>query len=253
MIKEERNGGTPMVKKASKLDLILVLSLLGMLSVFVTIISDFILIGKSSTAYSFLEFGTESMWDIEPWRITAGAFIGVVALPFQILGLIPLYFALKPSGKVLPIIVVITNAHMLLMGVAFHISYAYIGSGWNIYHKNELTNQITTEIVNKFDSYWMILAVIIFVELLFGSVIYVIVVLKGKTLFPKWMAIFNPLCIVLYTFPIVFILPAPIGGYIAPAYLNLSTLLFFVITLVVGYKKLKKNENEKEINSSVIG
>jgi len=235
-----------MVKKASKSDLILVLSLLGMLSVLVTIISDFILIGKSSTAYSFLKFGTESMWDIEPWRITAGAFIGVLALPFQVLGLIPLYYALKPSGKILPIMALIANAHMILMGVAFHISYAYIGSGWIIYHKNELTNQITTEIVNKFDSYWKILAVIIIAELLFGSIIYVIVVLKGKTLFPRWMAIFNPLCIVLYTFPFVFILPSPIGGYIAPAYLNLSTLLFFIITLVVGYNKMKRIEDEKE-------
>ncbi|MHB8127425.1 MAG: DUF6796 family protein [Mobilitalea sp.] len=242
-----------MVKKASKSDLILVLSLLGMLSVLVTIISDFILIGKPSTAYSFLKLGTESMWDIEPWKITAGAFVGVVALPFQVLGLIPVYFALKPSGKVLPVMAVIANAHMLLMGVAFHISYAYIGTGWIIYHKNELTNQITTEIVDKFASYWMILVIIMFVELLFGSIIYVIVVLKGKTLFPRWMAIFNPLCIVLYTFPIVFILPSPIGGYIAPAYLNLSTLLFFTITLVVLYKKMKKIESEKEIKGSIIG
>ena len=232
-----------MGKKASKSDIIRVLSLLGMLSVLITIISDFILIGKPSTAYSFLKYGTESMWDIEPWRITAGAFIGVVALPFQLLGLIPVYFALKPAGKVLPIMAVIMNAHTLLIGVAFHISYAYIGSGWIIYHKNELTNQITTEIVSKFASYWWILAVIMVVELLLSSVIYTIVVLKGKTLFPKWMAIFNPLCIVLYTFPLVFILPAPIGGYIAPAYLNLSTLLFFIITLVVVRKKMKKIEN----------
>lgn len=232
-----------MVKKASKSDVILALSLLGMLSVLVTIISDFILIGKSSTAFSFLVLGTESMWDIEPWRITAGAFIGVVVLPFQLLGLVPLYFALKPAGKVLPIIAVLTNAHMLLMGVAFHISYAYIGSGWIVYHKNELTNQITSEIVDKFDSYWMILAVIIVIELLFSSIIYIIVVLKGKSLFPKWMAIFNPLCIVLFTFPLVFILPAPIGGYIAPAYLNLSTMIFFVLIISVGYKRIKRIEN----------
>jgi hypothetical protein len=183
--------------------------------------------------------GTESMWDIAPWRITAGAFIGVVVLPFQILGLIPVYFALKPAGRVLPVMAVIVNAHTLLMGVAFHISYAYIGSGWILHHQDEVTNVVTSDMVDKFASYWMILAVIMFLELLFSSTIYTIVVLKGKSLFPKWMAIFSPLSIVIFTFPLVFLLPYPIGGYIAPAYLNISTMIFFILTIAVGYRKLK--------------
>ncbi len=231
-----------MEKKTSKANIVLILSFLGMASVFVTIISDFILIGKPSAGSSFFMLGTESMWDIAPWRITAGAFIGVVVLPFQLLGLIPLYFALKSAGRVLPLMAMIANAHTLLMGVAFHISYAYIGSGWRLYHENDLQNKITLEMVDQFDFYWFLLVVIMLIELIFSSTIYTIIVLKGKSLFPKWMAVFNPICIVLFTFPIVFLLPSPIGGYIAPAYLNISTMIFFVITITAGYKKLKNLE-----------
>lgn len=228
-----------MAKTTNKKNIILTLSILGMISVLITIISDFILIGKPSNAYSFLKYGTESMWDIAPWRITIGTFLGVVALPFQLLGLIPAYYALKPAGRVLPKIAIITNAHTLLMGVAFHISYAYIGSAWRIYHQNDVQNKITLEMVDRFDFYWRILMVILVSELLFSSILYVLIILKGKSLFPKWMAIFNPLAIVFFTFPLVFAIPAPIGGYIAPAYLNLSTLVFFTLTLKVVYKKIK--------------
>lgn len=231
-----------MGKKASKANLILLLSILGMIGVFVTILSDFILIGKPASAITFFKSGTSSMWDIAPWRITTGAFVGVVVLPFQLLGLIPVYFALKPAGRILPIVAVIANAHTLLMGVAFHISYAYIGSGWRLYYKNDLQNHITIEMVNQFDFYLKLLSVIILTELIFSSAVFIIIVLKGKSLFPKWMAIFNPLGVILIILPIIFLLPYPIGGYLGPACLNIATLIFFIITLSVGYKRIKRAE-----------
>jgi hypothetical protein len=226
--------------KILKVKLVLVLSLLGIASVFITIISDFILIGKPNSAYDFLMLGTKSMWDISALRLTIGAFVGVVILPFQLLGLVPVYYALEPAGKILPIMTIIVNAHTLLMGVAFHISYAFIGSGWTHYYQ-ENANLNTSLLVNQFDLYWMILAVIMFVELLFCSIVYVIVVVKGKTLFPKWMAIFNPMGIIIMTFPLIFAIPYPVGGYVGPAYLNISTMIFFIITLTVAYKKMKQS------------
>lgn len=228
-----------MENKIFKVNLILVLSLLGITSVLITIISDFILLGKPNSAFDFLMLGTKSMWDISSLRLTIGAFIGVVILPFQLFGLVPVYYALKPAGKILPVMTIILNAHTLLMGVAFHISYAFIGSGWNHYYE-ENASLNTSALVNQFDFYWMLLAIIMFCDLLFCSIVYVIVVLKGKTLFPKWMAIFNPMGIIIMTFPLVFAIPYPVGGYVGPAYLNISTMIFFILTLTVGYKKMKQ-------------
>jgi hypothetical protein len=233
------------MKNISKENMIPVLGSLGIVSVVITIISDFILIGKPNSAFAFLMLGTESMWDIPASRIAAGAFIGVAVLPFQLLGLVPAYFALKPAGRLLPMMAVIANAHTLLMGVAFHISYAFIGSGWILHHQ-ENADGITSGLMDRFDLYWRILAVIMFVELLFSSVIYTIVILKGKSLFPKWMAVFNPVGVTVMAFPPVFMLPYPVGGYIAPAYLNISTMIFFIMTLAVGYRRIKEASVYKE-------
>lgn len=228
-----------MEKKTSKANIVLTLGIVGILGVLLTIVSDFILIGKPNSAYSFLKLGTESMANIAQWRITLGAFLGVVVLPFQIAGLISVYHGLKPAGRIIPIVVVITNAHALIMGVAFHISYAFIGSGWKIYYETGPGNKITSQMVERFDLYWKTIVIIMFTELLFSSVIYILLILKGNTLYPKWMALLNPLCIMFFIFPLIFIIPAPFGGFITPAYFNIITMVFFVFSTAVIYKKLR--------------
>ena len=228
-----------MEKRASEANIVLAFGVVGILAVLLTIVSDLILIGKPTSAYSFLKLGTESMADIAQWRITVGTFIGVIVLPFQILGLIPVYHGSKPLGRVVPLIVVITNAHALIMGVAFHISYVYIGSVWKAYYESGLENKVTFEIIKRFDFYWKLIIIIILIELLFSSIIYVLAIMSGRTLYPKWMAILNPLCVLIFVFPIIFILPAPIGGFLASAYVNISTMVFFSISTFVIYKRLK--------------
>jgi len=71
-----------------------------------------------------------------------------------------------------------------------------------------------------------------------SSVLYAYLIKKGKTLYPKWMALFNPIFILIILFPALFILPYPIGGYIAPAYFNISTFIFFCISTKVLYKRM---------------
>jgi len=223
-----------------KTKFILKLGWIGIISVLITIISDFILLGKPSSAYDYFVNGTETMGDITTYRITMGTFIGVIILPFQVMGLIPVYYALKPAGKIIPAVILIMNAHALLMGVAFHISYAYIGLAWKLNHRVDATD-ITMELIKQYDIYWTILIVTIAAEVLVSSVIYSVVVAKRKTLYPQWMAIFNPAIVVACTLALVVLIPSPLGGYFAPAFLNISTIVFF---LLARTKKILQIENE---------
>jgi hypothetical protein len=77
-----------------KAQTVLKLGFIGILGILITIISDFFLIGKPNSAYEFLWLGTESMAEIAPWRITFGTILGVLALPFQALGIVPVYYGL---------------------------------------------------------------------------------------------------------------------------------------------------------------
>lgn len=218
-----------------------ILGMVGIIGVLLTIVSDLVLLGRPDTGYSFFKLGTASMTVIENWRITAGTFAGVVMLPFQIAGLISLYQGLKPSGRFLPAAVLLMDAHALIMGVAFHTSYAFIAGGWKLFAAGP-GNVDALGLVTDFDFYWKLFVVIMFSELAVGSIIFIVLVLKGKTLYPRWMAAFNPLFVTAFMLLMIPVIPSPVGGFVGPAVLNLSTLIFFVLSTALIYKKLKQQE-----------
>jgi hypothetical protein len=217
---------------------VLIMGLIGITGVLLTIISDFILIGRPSSSNAFFKLGTESMADLSQWRITVGAFLGIIVIPIQIVGLTTIYYGLKSAGKIKAIIIVLTTAHTLMMAVAFHTSYAFIASGWNLYYELGTRDLIAEKMINRFGYYWKIIIIIMSVELILSSAYFVFLILRGNTLYPKWMALFSPFCVLLYMYPVVLIAPKPIGGFIAPAFLNLATLVFFILSTITVYKKL---------------
>lgn len=234
-----------MKSRLSKENLIIISGLIGIIAALLTAFSDVILLGRPVSAYAFFKLGTESMAELAQWRIIAGTFIGVFALPFQIMGAIPLYFGLKTAGRTMACVVFGTAAYAFIMGVAFHVAYAFIGSGWSMKHDISTSNEIVSKMMTRFDLYWRIIIVAIAAGLFVSSVCYVFLILTGKTVYPKWMAILNPVCIFLALFPLVILIPAPIGGYIAPAYMNLCALAFFILVLFkyFGKKALYKGNN----------
>jgi hypothetical protein len=218
---------------------VLIMGLIGIAGVLLTIASDFILIGRPSSGRAFFKLGTESMADLSQWRITIGAFIGIIVIPLQIAGLTTIYYGLKPAGKVKALITVLTTAHTLMMAVAFHTSYAFIASGWNLYYEIGIGDKIAGKMIHRFAYYWKLIIIIMAIELIFSSAFYVFLILKGKTLYPKWMALFSPICLLFYTYPMVLIAPDPIGGFLAPAFLNLATLVFFILSASTVYRNMK--------------
>lgn len=266
-------------RKASKARIVLIFGMIGIISVVFTIISDLILLGRPGSGYSFFLLPTEGMAWIPGWRITLGTFLGVFMLPFQIAGLVPLYIGLRPSGKAVPALTSLIGAHGFVMGVAFHTTYAFLAGGWKLYHSAAGSGVLGTgfgtdpfavsgslgtgsgtdpfvgsgagglsagpegaspsALMGDFQFYWKLIIVIMVIELILFSSLYIITVLKGRTLFPKWMAALNPAAIMTAVILILLALPAPVGGYAAPTMLNLSNLAFFIISTVVIRSKLK--------------
>ncbi|MDV3427628.1 MAG: hypothetical protein LIR50_11505 [Bacillota bacterium] len=215
---------------------------ISILAIILTIISDFILIGKPNSSYSFFKLGTESMALIPMWRITLGTFLGIVVIPLQGLGLIAVYYSLRNGGKIKALITVLTIFHASCMAVAFHMSYAYIGSGWQLLHQVGKSNLYIKGMMNKFNYFWTLILIIIGIEIIVSSGIFSWMIIKKDTLYPKWMAGFNPGFTLVYTYLIILIMPYPIGGFLAPAFLNISTLIFMTLSLtVIGKNKAASN------------
>ncbi|MBC8061351.1 MAG: hypothetical protein H7Y18_11905 [Clostridiaceae bacterium] len=210
---------------------LLICALIGILAVVLTIVSDLIMLGKPTTAYSYIKLSTETMVNIPQWRVTYGTFLGVIMLPFQLLGLIPIYYGLKPAGKVKSILMILPAFYAAIIAVGFHISYAFMASGWKLAYKLEAGNLMVKDMLSTFNLYWTITLVIMAIAVTFSSILYVELLRTKKTLFPNWMVFFNPFSIIFCVFLIIVLIPAPVGGFIAPTFLNLSTLIFFTTSL----------------------
>jgi hypothetical protein len=231
-------GGILVDSTQKRAKLVLIMGLTGSIAVLLTIISDFILIGRPSNANVFFKLGTESMANLAQWRITIGVFLGIIVIPFQIAGVATVYYGLKSAGKVKALIIVLTNAHTLMMAVAFHTSYAFIASGWNLYYELGFRDFVVEKMIIRFAYYWKIIIIIMAVELIFSSAYFTFLISRGNTLYPKWMAFFSPICVLFYMYPVILIAPKPVGGFVAPAFLNLSTMIFYILSTSTVYKKL---------------
>jgi hypothetical protein len=228
-----------MIKTAGSIKVskkIVAFGMVGIIAVLITMISDLILLGRPDSGLSFFLYPTESMVGIPDWRITVGTFLGVIMLPFQIFGIVPACLGLKPCGKAVQITAGIAGGHGLIMGAAFHTTYAFMADGWKLYHSAGSEAFMVTSLIRNFEYYWKLILVIMTFDLMLFSVIYVFYVLSGKSAYPRWMAVFNPAVIMAVIFPIMLLIPAPVGGFAAPVVLNLSTLVFFSVSTAVIYK-----------------
>jgi hypothetical protein len=221
-----------------KARLVLIFGLAGIAGTILTIISDLILIGRPVSGYNYFRLGTELMAGIPQWRITIGAFLGILVLPLQILGLASLYYGMLRAGKIVTYCTFFLMAHALIMGVAFHTSYAFMGTGWKLHNELGLSNTASSGMISTFLGYWKTLIIVMFAETMLSSGIFAFCVAKGYTLYPLWMSILNPFCIFLFMFLLVLAIPAPVGGFAGSVYLNMSSLLFLILSMVIVYRRV---------------
>jgi hypothetical protein len=71
--------------------------------------------------------------------------------------------------------------------------------------------------------------------MLFISGIWIYLILKGGTLFPKWMAILSPIVLLATMFALYFF-KTTIGLYVFPVAMNATHVIIFSLSLLTGRK-----------------
>jgi hypothetical protein len=70
---------------------------------------------------------------------------------------------------------------------------------------------------------------------LFFSAIFIWLVLSGRSHYPRWMALFNPILLILASFAIWAVAP-PIGVYLMPIALNVAFAVLFLLSIYLAQK-----------------
>ena len=170
--------------------------------------------------YEFLKF-------VSLERLKTGHFLAVIGLPFYFAGYFHLYRMLR-SGKRF------FAASVLVLGmIAFAVGGIWIGSrgflGTLVHMQSDLEATSYATILDNYTSYLEVLVKALRIIIALLSISFVIAVLKGGTLYKKWMAFFNPITI-LGVLTLSLLLPA-IGKHIVPILMNVTHFVLFSISL----------------------
>lgn len=179
---------------------------------------------------------------VSEWRVTWGHFFAVLGAPLYLVGFWHIYLGLKPYGKIIPWVVFFITAYGFIFGTI------WIGSRASIVllaQANFSAEGHSSEVLRGLMDYYILhsetLLEVTRLTTLLSSLAFIILVLSGKTLYPRWMAVFNPILLLASSFILFTVLP-DLGKYTLPIALNVGYFLFFSISTLQLAKTCKQHQ-----------
>ena len=169
--------------------------------------------------------------DVSAGRLSFGHFLAVLAAPLYMLGYWHLSKKLEPAGPKQ------AKAFFLIGAYAFAVGTAWIGQrfflattvheiaeGQNLNHLLSVFSEHNEPFVN-----------VLRVAMLTVSIIWIKLILSGKTAFPKWMAIFSPIAL-LALMATLYFTGTKIGLYVFPVAMNAAHFIVFALAMFTARK-----------------
>lgn len=164
---------------------------------------------------------------IAEWRLISGHFVVVFFVPFYIAGYWHFYLAVKNGSNQLAIALLISGVFAFVIGGMWIGSRALLG----FMAKSYAAGETSLAMLDKYRLLMETLVQILRVIVLTISIIFVTAILKRKTMYPVWMAWFNPALMLALVFLLFFLVPA-IGNFIAPTAMNITHIVVFAASLI---------------------
>jgi len=165
--------------------------------------------------------------EVSAARLSLGHFIAVLAAPLYILGYWHLSKKLEPAGPKQ------AKAFFLIGAYAFAVGTAWIGQRFflgttvhEIAAGADLKEQLTI-----FAEHNEPFVNVLRLAMLIVSILWVKLILTGKTYFPKWMALFSPILLLAVMFGLYFA-KTSIGHYVFPVAMNATHLIIFALAIL---------------------
>jgi hypothetical protein len=167
-------------------------------------------------------------------RLNYGHFVAIFSAPLYFVGYWHLFQRLKPAPE---------KARVLLMVLGIY-SFA-VGSVWigsRVYPAiliqalaaaaDEPARAQIAELLARASFYNETILIGLRLGVLGLSGIFIWLVATGRSQYPRWFAILNPIFLVIVCFLIYFLIPA-IGGYLMPIAMNVAHFVLFGVSLLL--------------------
>jgi len=199
-----------------------VTGLLGLAAALVTGAGEFLLHFDPQARFTD---GLAFFEGISEQRSNIGHFLGVMGAPFYAVGACHIYLMLRSSNATWALVLFVVMAYGCALGGVWMGSRASISAIVNAPQYADLSH-----LVELYDLRYESLLQVTRVAVLVISIIYIWLVAKGGSNYPRWMAFANPIVLLLFSF-IVYLIAPEIGKYLMPIALNVGFTIFFCLSL----------------------
>ncbi len=168
-------------------------------------------------------------------RLLTAGILGLLGCWFYILASLHLYIAFRPSGDLFAFILLLSiTAVMICYGIS-HTAYFAIATGAQVADNLGSDAELGGKLGNTF---FKKLVYITYIPVSIFSVMMVIGIITGRSMYPRWMIVFLPIVIYLLKKPITRILKGRLREIVNDSYDNLVLFIFYVISTVVLWNGL---------------
>lgn len=201
--------------------------IIGLIAATLTGAGEFILhydaLARFSENQFFLGIGTV--------RTNWGHFIAVLAAPLYLVGCWHIYLMLRPANSRWSLVAFFVMAYGFLVGIVWIGSRASISA-----LVNTPTSPEIEQLMALYDLRYETLLQVIRFAVLILSGIFIWLTLTGRSHYPKWMALLNPILLIIASFVVYAIAPA-LGKYLMPIALNVAFMIFFIASVSIARQK----------------
>lgn len=202
---------------------------IGIAGAVVMAASDILLLGVPQAGWEGDLSSFSSLEHVAMWRIQIGPLIGWIASFFICFGFWHIKQMFSFLNPRLSMIMFIALSSFMVFGGGFHAGYYFAGRA---IHESNIT------LYSYSISQLAVMSYAAIPGLVIGTGIYIYMLKFVPNDFPGWMWLTNPIVLQGAFLGLFFIIPAPLGGYLKPAFVNVASLVFFIIHMLVAQKKI---------------
>lgn len=181
-------------------------------------------------AFSYFRFVSESNLRYGHWLMMAG-------IPLYFIGYFHIYLALQKGSRKLALAVLLLGLTAFTFGGIWVGSRGFLGSFIHLFEDGK-NPDLFQRIIENYEFYLENLVNILRILILLLSICFAVAILKFKTFYPRWMAIFNPFLLLLIIFGLYFFVPI-VGKFLVPTAMNAAHFVLFSASLVALKMRLK--------------
>lgn len=176
--------------------------------------------------------------DISEQRLTRGHFIATLSAPLYVLGYYFLSKQLEPAGRIQSKVFFFIGAYAFMIGTAWISQRFFLA---DTVHEIAAGADITS-LLTSFSEHNEPFVNVLRVAMLLVSILWIKLILSGRTNFPKWLAIFSPI-VLLASFAGLYFAKTTAGLYLFPIAMNATHFIVFGLALLTTRNAAERISN----------